>query len=81
MSAHRSPQHGTTGLRYDQRLSDKPAAIAWYRVPGMRCEILGPWGDEEEPVVPIILDVDMDLFIRLPDTSIYNENTGHLPSA
>ena len=49
--------------------------------PYMRCEILGPWGDEGEPVVRIILDVDMDLFIRLPDTSIYNENTGHLPSA
>jgi len=34
----------------------------------MRCEIL-------------VLDVDMDLFIKLPDTSIYDQETGHLPSA
>ena len=49
--------------------------------PHMRCEILGPWGDEKEPVVPIILDVDMDLFISLPNTSIYNGITGRWPSA
>ena len=49
--------------------------------PHMRCEILGPWGDEEIPVTRICLDVDMDLFIQLPDTSIYDEETGHLPSA
>ena len=49
--------------------------------PHMRCEILGPWGDEEKPWTSICLDVDMDLFIQLPDTSIYDENTGHLPSA
>ena len=49
--------------------------------PHIRCKILGPWGDEVEPVVPIILDVDMDLFISLPNTSIYNGITGRLPSA
>ena len=47
----------------------------------MRCEILGPWGDEDKPIVSVYLDVDMDLFIKLPDTSIYDEETGHLPSA
>ena len=49
--------------------------------PHMSCRILGPWGDEDVPVVSILLDVDMDLFIQLPDTSIYDEETGHLPSA
>jgi hypothetical protein len=49
--------------------------------PHMRCEILGPRGDEENPWTRICLDVDMDLFIQLPDTSIYDEETGHLPSA
>ena len=47
----------------------------------MRCEILGPWGPEENPIVSVYLDVDMDLFTKLPDTSIYDEETGHLPSA
>jgi len=47
----------------------------------MRCEILGPWGDEDAPIVSVYLDIDMDLFIQLPDTSIYDEETGHLPSA
>jgi|TARA_B100000959_G_C14734191_1_gene522274 hypothetical protein len=51
--------------------------------PHMRCEILGPWGNEEIPWTKICLDVDMNLFIQLPNTSIYNynEETGHLPSA
>jgi hypothetical protein len=49
--------------------------------PHMRCEILGPWGDEKIPLTRICLDVDIDLFIQLPDTSIYHEETGHLPSA
>ena len=49
--------------------------------PHMRCKILGPWGDEDAPIVSVYLDVDMDLFIKLPDTSIYDEETGHLPSA
>ena len=47
----------------------------------MRCEILGPWGPEDEPIASVLLDVDMDLFTKLPDTSIYDEETGHLPSA
>ena len=47
----------------------------------MRCEILGPWGDVEIPIVSVFLDVDMELFTKLPDTSIYDEETGHLPSA
>jgi len=47
----------------------------------MRCEILGPWGTEDEPTASVLLDVDMDLFIKLPDTSIYDQETGHLPSA
>ncbi len=49
--------------------------------PHMRCEILGPWGPENEPIASVLLDVDMDLFHKLPDTSIYDEETGHLPSA
>jgi len=49
--------------------------------PHMRCEILGPWGPENEPIASVLLDVDMDLFTKLPDTSIYDEETGHLPSA
>ena len=49
--------------------------------PYIRCKILGPWGDEEEPVVSIILDVDMDLFNSLPNTSIFNGITGRWPSA
>jgi hypothetical protein len=48
--------------------------------PHMRCEILGPWGGEEKPFDRIYLDVDMGLFTKLPDTSIYDEETGHLPS-
>jgi hypothetical protein len=47
----------------------------------MRCEILGPWGPDDESIASIFLDVDMDLFIKLPDTSIYDQETGHLPSA
>jgi len=49
--------------------------------PHMRCKILGPWGPENEPIASVLLDVDMDLFTKLPDTSIYDEETGHLPSA
>ena len=49
--------------------------------PHIRCKILGPWGDEAEPVVSILLDVDMDLFNSLPNTSIYNGITEHPPSA
>tara|TARA_R100000750_G_scaffold58913_1_gene46977 strand:- start:129 stop:497 length:369 start_codon:yes stop_codon:yes gene_type:complete len=49
--------------------------------PHMRCEILGPWGGGEKPFDRIYLDVDMGLFTKLPDTSIYDEETGHLPSA
>ena len=49
--------------------------------PHMRCEILGPWGPDDESIASIFLDVDMDLFIKLPDTSIYDQETGHLPSA
>jgi|TARA_R110000787_G_scaffold11778_5_gene38656 hypothetical protein len=47
----------------------------------MRCEILGPWGPSEQPILSVLLDIDMDLFTKLPDTSIYDEETGHLPSA
>ena len=49
--------------------------------PYIRCKILGPWGDEAEPVVSILLDVDMDLFNSLPNTSIINGITGRWPSA
>ena len=49
--------------------------------PHMRCEILGPWGTDEQPIVSVYLDVDMDLFIKLPDTSIYDDETGYMPSA
>jgi hypothetical protein len=48
--------------------------------PHVRCQIAGPWG-EKGAIKEVWLDVDIDLFSILPDTSIFDDETGHMPQA
>ena len=48
--------------------------------PHLRCQITGPWG-EEGALDEVWLDVDLNLFSALPDTGIFDEETGHIPQA
>ena len=48
--------------------------------PVIECQILGPWGDKLG-LTTISLDLDIDLFNSLPDTTIFDEKTGNNPSA
>jgi hypothetical protein len=48
--------------------------------PHLRCQITGPWG-EEGALEEVWLDVDLDLYSALPDTGIFDDETGHIPQA